>query len=71
MVEIISKSCAQFGDTNEGIFYIDVCNCHFDQCFLLAEISSEFSKKKIDNCYYYFCFDIGHLTVCCFDTLKF
>lgn len=47
MVEIISKSCAQFGDTNEGIFYIDVCNCHFDQCFLLAEISSEFSKKKL------------------------
>ena len=71
MVEIFSKSCAQFGDTNEEMFYIDVRDCYFDQCFLLTENSSEFCKKKFDNCYYYFWVDIGHLTVCCFDTLKF
>ena len=65
MIEILSSSCSK----NKGISCISICNCNFDFCSYLAENSLDFIKEKFGNCYYFY--HCGHLTVNCFDTLKF
>ena len=65
MIEILSSSCSK----NKEISCISTCNCYFDFCFYLAENSLDFTKEKFGDSYYFY--HCGHLTVSCFDTLKF
>ena len=65
MIEILSSSRSE----NKEISYISTCNCYFDFCFYLAENSLDFTKEKFGDSYcFYHC---NHLTISCFDTLKF
>ena len=65
MIEILSSSRSE----NKEISCISTCNCYFDFCFYLAENSLDFTKEKFGDCHYFY--HCGHLTVSCFDTLKF
>ena len=65
MIEILSSSRSE----NKEISCISTCNCYFNFCFYLAENSLHFTKEKFGNSYYFY--HCNHLTVSCFDTLKF
>ena len=65
MIEILSSSRSE----NKEISCISTCNCYFVVCFYLAENLLDFTKEKFGDCYYFY--HCNHLTVCCFDALKF
>ena len=65
MIEILSSSRSE----NKEISCISTCNCYFNFCFYLGENSLDFTKEKFGDSYYFS--NCNHLTVSCFDTLKF
>ena len=65
MIEILSSSRSE----NKEISCISTCNCYFDFYFYLAANSLDFTKEKFSDSYYFY--HCNHLTVSCFDTLKF